>query len=71
MDIKVSLAFLKDSLSVAGKTKQGVKQSRSDLIKPSLLLWFARLADTADVSSCLLIGESISDKVQNLACIKK
>ena len=66
MDVKVPVAFPKDSLFVAGKTKQGVKLSRRDLIKPSLFSQFPRPADTADNHSNLLLRKSISNKVKTL-----
>ena len=62
----ITLTMLKDSLSLAGKMSQSINQLRRKLIKPTLPPQFSKLAEKSEESSEWLLGDSVSESVENL-----
>lgn len=59
LDLKTTNEFLKE-LSLAGRTNQALNKFRRQMIKPSLLSNFAKLANVAKDSAKLLLANNIS-----------
>ena len=64
--VKGPLTMLKDGLSLAGKANQDLNQFRRELIEPSLPPKYRKLAKNVDNSASLLLGDSISERLDDL-----